>query len=181
MTLIDWAIVAVLAASVVGGLAQGFFRSVCSLGGLVFGLLLASWNYWRIADLIQGLVRNEAVSDAIGFAIIVILVMAVANIIGNFLGKTLSWMGLGCLDMLAGGIVGFFEGAFVVMLGILITVAFFPNAELLVNSRLPPLFFGACHLSIHATPAELAEKVLDGLRHIENETPHLLHPPKGVS
>jgi membrane protein required for colicin V production len=181
MTWVDWAIVAVLVASVVGGLAQGFFRSICSLGGLVFGLLLASWNYWRIANLIQPLVRNEAVSDAVGFILIMFLVIVVANLIGNFLGKTLSWMGLGCLDMLAGGIIGFFEGAFVVMLGILITVAFFPKAEWLVNSRLPSLFFSACHLSVHATPAQLAEKVLDGLRHIENETPHLLHPPKGVS
>ena len=181
MTWIDWAIVAVLAASVLGGLAQGFFRSVCSLAGLVFGLLLASWNYWRIADAIQGIVRNEAVSNAVGFILIMVLVMALANLIGNFLGKTLSWMGLGCLDMAGGAILGFFQGAFVVMLTILITVAFFPNAQWLVNSRLPPLFFGACHLSIHATPAELAEKVLDGLRHIENETPHLLHPPKGVS
>ena len=181
MTWVDWAIGAVLVASVVGGLAQGFFRSICSLGGLVFGLLLASWNYWRIANLIQPLVRNEAVSDAVGFILIMFLVIVVANLIGNFLGKTLSWMGLGCLDMLAGGIIGFFEGAFVVMLGILITVAFFPKAEWLVNSRLPSLFFSACHLSVHATPAQLAEKVLDGLRHIENETPHLLHPPKGVS
>jgi hypothetical protein len=38
MTWVDWAIVIVLAGSVIGGLSQGLFRSVCSLCGLVFGL-----------------------------------------------------------------------------------------------------------------------------------------------
>ena len=38
--------------SVLGGLAQGFFRSVCSLCGLLLGLLLAAWNYARIAALL---------------------------------------------------------------------------------------------------------------------------------
>jgi membrane protein required for colicin V production len=57
MALVDWAIVIVLALSVLGGLAQGFFRSVCSLGGLVAGLALAAWNYARVAALILPLVR----------------------------------------------------------------------------------------------------------------------------
>ena len=48
MTWVDWAIVIVLAVTVIGGLTQGLFRSVCSLAGLIFGLLLAAWNYGRV-------------------------------------------------------------------------------------------------------------------------------------
>ena len=49
LTWVDWAIVIVVALSVFGGLAQGFFRSVCSLGGLILGLALAAWNYRIVA------------------------------------------------------------------------------------------------------------------------------------
>ena len=49
MALVDWAIVAVMVLAVLGGLSQGFFRSVFSLGGLLLGLALAAWNYGRIA------------------------------------------------------------------------------------------------------------------------------------
>ena len=45
MTLVDWAIVILIALSVLEGLSEGFFRSFCSLGGLLLGLVLAAWNY----------------------------------------------------------------------------------------------------------------------------------------
>ena len=49
MTWVDWVIVVVLAVAMLGGLAQGFLRSACSLAGLFLGLALAAWNYgtWR--------------------------------------------------------------------------------------------------------------------------------------
>ena len=62
MTWIDWAIVFVMVMSVVAGLAQGFFRSICSLGGLVLGLALAAWNYRIVAAPLQRLVGNEEVA-----------------------------------------------------------------------------------------------------------------------
>jgi membrane protein required for colicin V production len=107
MTWIDWAIVLLLALSVLGGLSQGFFRSVCSLGGLFLGLVLAAWNYARVAVLLMHLVRFEAVADAIGFLLIALVVMGVVGFIGGVLARTLHRMGLGCLDRLAGAAFGF--------------------------------------------------------------------------
>ncbi len=48
MEWVDWIILAVLAVSVLGGMAQGFFRTVCSLAGLILGVVLAGWNYARV-------------------------------------------------------------------------------------------------------------------------------------
>ena len=110
MTWVDWAIVIVLAASVMGGLSQGFFRSVCSLCGLFLGLVLAAWNYGRVAALLMPMVRVEAIADAIGFLLIALLVMAMANLVGALLSKTIHGMGLGCLDRLAGGVFGLVAG-----------------------------------------------------------------------
>jgi membrane protein required for colicin V production len=179
MGLVDWAIVVIIALSVLGGLREGFFRSVCALGGLFLGLVLAAWNYGRIARLILPLVRFEPVANAVGFLLIALVVMGLIGFAGNALSKALHLMGLGCLDKLAGAIFGFFQGAMLVTLVILVAVAFFPRAHWLAKARLPRFFFGACHLSAHMSPHQLAERIRLGLRTLEEESPHWLHP--GVS
>jgi membrane protein required for colicin V production len=176
MALVDWAIVIVILMAVLGGLSQGFFRSVFALGGLVLGLVLGAWNYGRIAALLLPLVRIEAVADTIGFLLIAVLVMAAADIIGRMLSKTFHTMGLGCVDRIAGAAFGFFQGMLFVTLVILVTVAFFPQAKWLWEARLPKVFFGACHVSTHVSPAELAQRVRQGLRELEEESPRWLHP-----
>jgi membrane protein required for colicin V production len=180
MVWVDWAIVIVLAVSVLGGLTQGFFRSACSLGGLLLGLVLAAWNYEHVAALFKSLVRIEAVADTIAFLLIALVVASLVNLVGGFLAKTLRMLGLGCLDAIAGAIFGFLQGALLVTLCILVTVAFFPRTHWLTEARLPRLFFGACHLSTHMSPAELADRVRKGLKQLEQESPQWLHPGDGA-
>jgi membrane protein required for colicin V production len=179
MTWVDWAIVIVLVVSTLGGFSEGFLRASCSLLGLFFGLVLAAWNYGRVAGVLLPVVRVEDVADALGFLIIALLVMAIANIIGSTLSSTLHWMGLGCLDRLAGGVFGFLQGALLITICILAIVAFFPQAHWLVDARLPKFFFGICHLSTHVSPAELAERVRHGLLLLEERAPEWLHPQTG--
>ena len=158
MTWVDWAIVFFLVVSVLGGLQQGFFRSVCSLGGLALGLVLAAWNYPRVAALLRPFVHIEDVANAIGFLLIALVVMALAATLGSILAKTLRKLGLGCLDRLAGGIFGLLQGALMVTLCILVAVAFFPTAHWLTEGKLPRQFFGACHLSTQVSPEYLANR-----------------------
>jgi membrane protein required for colicin V production len=179
MTLVDWAIVILIALSVLEGLSEGFFRSFCSLGGLLLGLVLAAWNYGLAAELFMPLVRIERVADAIGFLLIALVVMVAASVVGNFLAKAMHLLGLGFVDKLAGAAFGFVKGALLVMLCILVAVAFFPRAGWLVEARLPRLFFGACHMSTHMSPDVLAQRVRDGLKIIERESPLWLHPGSG--
>ena len=173
---VDWVIVIVIVLAVAGGLSQGFLRSACSLGGLFFGLVLAAWNYPRAAAILMPLVRVEAVANAIGFLAIALIVMALANIVGTILSKTVHHLGLGCLDRLAGGAFGLLQGALFVTLCILVAVAFFPAAHWLAEARLPRMFFGACHLTTHMSPAELAERIKEGLKMLEQESPPWMHP-----
>lgn len=176
MTWMDWAIVIVMVLSVLGGLKQGFFRSVCSLGGLLLGLVLAAWNYARVAALLMPLVRIEQVSDTIAFILIALFVMALASILGAVMAKLLHQVGLGCLDRIAGAAFGLFQGALLVTLGILVVVAFYPKAHWLAEGKLPKRFFGACHLSTHMSPEALARRVREGLKTLEEESPPWMHP-----
>lgn len=175
MTLVDWAVVIIMIASVIAGMSQGFFRSICSLGGLILGLAIAAWNYDRLAQLFLPVLRIPAIANAVGFLFIAFVIMVLAAMIGKLLSKTLKTVGLGWLDGIAGAIFGFFQGVVLVVVFILVIVAFFPQEQWLAESTLPRMFFGALHVSTHVTPSELSSKVRSGLHSVEEESQRLLH------
>ena len=176
MTVVDWIIVVILAGSVLAGIAQGFLRSVFSLGGLILGLVVAAWNYDRVARFIRPLLHSDRVSNAIGFILIAFVVAGICAMVGVLLSKVFKKLGLGCLDSLAGALFGFFQGVLLVTVCILITVAFFPDSEWLTQSRLPKYFFAACHLSTHVSPSGLSDMVRQDLNRLERESPAWMHP-----
>ncbi len=179
MEWVDWVILAVLLGAVLGGMAQGLFRTVCSLLGLILGVALACWNYARVAAVFKPVVRVDAVADAIGFLLIAVVVMFLANLIGIMLSRMFKWIGLGCIDALGGAIVGFVQGALLVTICILVTVAFFPQTQWLTQATLPKEFFGALHLSTHVTPGELKGRVQEGLKSLKHDTPQWMHEKNG--
>lgn len=181
MSWVDLAIVVVLVMATLGGLAQGFFRSICSLLGLVIGLELAAWNYERVAAMVKPIVPVEAVDNFIGFLVIALLVMGIANLVGGIISDTVRKMGLGCVDKLGGAVVGFVQGALLVVLVIVVTVAFFPREQWLAEAKLPRMFLGACDLSTSATPGELGKKVRSGLEQLERQSPEWMHPGNDTS
>jgi membrane protein required for colicin V production len=179
LTVVDWIIVAMLAGAVLGGIARGFFRSVFSLAGLIAGLALASWNYWKVAAVLKPVVHSVEAANAIAFLVIALLVMVIAAITGAVLAKVFQKVGLGCLDRLAGAVFGFVEGLVFVTICILVTVAFFPQTQWLTEARLPRYFFGALHISTHVTPSRLADRLRTELRTLETESPQWMHEEKG--
>ena len=176
MTLVDWAVIIILACAVLGGLFEGFFRSACGLLGVILGLVVAAWNYLRVASILLPLVRIPAIANTIAFLLIALVVMALIGMIGNLLAKAFRLLGLGWLDALAGAVFGFFQGVILIVIGILVVVAFFPEAHWIADARVPRMFFGACHVSANVTPTELGARVRSGLRGWEAETPGWMHP-----
>ena len=179
MTVVDWIIVVILASAVLAGIARGFFRSVFSLAGLVLGLALAAWNYWRAAAWLKPMVHSVEVANCVGFAVIALTVMAIAAILGSLLAKVFKKVGLGCLDRMAGAVFGFVEGLVFVTVCILVTVAFFPQTVWLTEARLPRYFFGALHVSVRVTPSRLADRVRKELQTLESESPEWMHKESG--
>jgi len=178
LTLVDWIIVVLLAGSVLAGLARGFFRSVFSLAGLIAGVALASWNYWRIAAILKRFIHSVEIADAVAFLIIAFFVMGIAGILGSLLAKFFEKVGLGCLDRMAGALFGFVEGLVFVTLCILVTVAFFPQTAWLTEARLPRYFFGALHVSIQITPSRLGERLRKELNMLETKSQQWMNEEK---
>ena len=145
MTWVDWAIVIVLACSALGGLMQGFFRTACSLLGLLARPQPCGVELWPLASMLVPLVRYRGGSRRHCVFPDCILVMALANMIGSILGKTFDMLGLGCLDWLGGAVLGFMQGLVLVTLGVLVAVAFFPTRNGWRTRPAAAVFFGVPH------------------------------------
>jgi len=178
LTWVDWIFVVLLASATLGGLARGFFRSLFGLGGLIVGLILAAWNYWRVAEWLRPAVHSDAAANTIGFVLIALAVMLAAALAGGMMAKAMEKIGLGCLDRLAGALFGLFQGALLATLVVWVTIAFFPSAEWLTHSRLPRYFFGACHFSARLSPESLGSKVRKELLTVEKQSEEWMHPEK---
>ena len=87
MTLVDWIIVAVLAGPVLAGIAQGFLRSIFSLGGLILGLVVAAWNYEASGRIFAKAFHSRQVADAIAFLLIAIVIAGLAAVLGVILSR----------------------------------------------------------------------------------------------
>lgn len=176
MTLVDVAILIVLAISAIIGLVQGFVRSVTALAGLVLGVTLACWNYDRPAAILEPMVHSRPIANAIGFVLIALLIMVILGFLGAVFAKALRFLGLGWLDMLTGAALGFLEGAAVVTICMIVTIAFFPKAHWMDGSRMPPMFYRLCDEAMSLSPADLAKRVREGLAGIQAQTPPWLKP-----
>jgi len=176
MNLVDIAIVLIIILSAGLGFRSGLIQSVTSLVGLIAGIAIASWNYQPVADRLEPYIHHHALSEALGFCLVALLVMAIAGLIGFVIKKLIHGIGLGWLDRLTGLIFGLLRGALLVTLCIVTMAAFFPETRWLGDSQLGKYFLGSAHLTTTITPEELKHRILDGLQVLEQDAPKWLKP-----
>jgi membrane protein required for colicin V production len=92
------------------GWNQGFIRAAFSIVGLIVGILLAG----QLADDLAETLGGAQWAYFVAFAIILIGVLVIADIIGGILKKFTRLVMLGWLDSLGGMILGLMIGALVV-------------------------------------------------------------------
>lgn len=168
MTLVDAGIVAILLLSTLGAISQGLLRELLSLAGLVVGLVVASWNYARLAAPLQHWIHSQGIADTIAFLLIAFGIMLVAGLVGSLLRKTVQLIGLGWLDSIFGAVFGFVRGCVLVMVTMIAIAAFRPGAPWLVGSALAPYFYPGVRVLSAQSPAALKEKVIFGITILEH-------------
>ncbi len=176
MNVVDIVIVLLLVLSAIQGFRTGLIQSIASLVGLIAGIAIASWNYARFIGRLEPILRSEALSAAVSFALIALLVMIAAGLIGMVIKKVVHGVGLGGLDRLAGLVFGLLRGALLVTLCVVTLAAFFPDSRWLGDAQLARYFLGSAHLTTHITPSELKHRILEGLKVLEKDSPKWLHP-----
>ena len=132
MTVLDYIILAILAAFIIKGLLKGLIRQLMVIVGMVVGLVLAWKFYPMLSPLAVRIGIPDTVSVIIAFIIIYAGVAISSNILGNLLHKTAKFLLLGWLNRLLGGFFGLFEGALLVMLAFFL-INFTPFKKIVIN------------------------------------------------
>ncbi len=173
---LDWLLIAVLGYSTVMAFIRGLLRELFGLGGLVIGILLAGWKYSLLAQKLGRWISTPAVADAVAFLSIAVGVMLLATILGKLLHSTVTAVGLGFFDRLAGAGFGAVRGCLLGVAILMAGTAFLPQSSSVKNSQLAPYFLGAAHAVSFVVPHDLRQRILDGAAELKHNPPDWIKP-----
>jgi membrane protein required for colicin V production len=175
VNVVDWIILLALVVSVVQAASSGFFQEAFGIAGLVFGYLIAAWQYRRLAGHFEAYISSKWLGEIVAFLAIFFGVMILAGILGKIVRWIMKEAGLSVVDRFFGGVLGLLRGCLVVAIVLLSMAAFTPNSPWLQGSALAPYFLVVGRAVIWVAPAELRMefyKGLDYLRKAQNSPRH---------
>jgi membrane protein required for colicin V production len=158
----DWIILAALLLSTIQAASAGFFQEAFGIAGLVFGYLLAAWNYHRLANHFASYGAPWLLEIA-GFLIIFVCVMLLAGLAGRVARWTMREAGLSFIDRILGAALGLLRGCLIVAIVLVSMAAFTPTSRWLQGSQLAPYFLVAGRAAVWVAPLELRTRFYQGL------------------
>jgi membrane protein required for colicin V production len=171
VTAADWVIVAVLVVSVIHAASSGFFHEAFGMAGLIFGYLLAAWNYERLAARFAPHLKSMWLGELAAFLIIFLAVMILAGIAGRIARWLVKEAGLSSVDRVLGGALGLLRGSLVVAVVLMSTAAFTP--AWLEGSALAPYFLVVGRAAVWVAPSELRARFYQGLDLLHRDQQHM--------
>jgi membrane protein required for colicin V production len=175
-TAFDWFLVVIVVVSTVAAFQKGIIRVLLSLGGLIAGIIVASWNYETVAVSLQRGISNIVVCEVVAFLVIFVLVLVLSSFVAHAISKTVRAIGLGFADRLLGAAFGLGRGVLLGIAAMMLAAAFFPKASWLQNSTLGPYFLSGVHAVSFVVPANFQDQISSGAKYLLHETPELLRP-----
>jgi membrane protein required for colicin V production len=176
MTLFDWFLVSILAYSIIAAFMRGLILELFSFGGLIAGILLASWNYNHVAALFEHFITTPSIAQIIAFFLIAIGVMVLSALVGKALNRTAHAIGLGFFDRLLGAVFGFARGCLFGVAILMAIVAFRPHSAWIENSQLSPYFLAGAHAVSFVVPHDLQQQILTGAEQLKHNAPNWIKP-----
>ena len=120
MTVFDYAVLAIVAASILLGAWRGLVSEVLALAAWVAALLAGRALAPEMAPVFGEWLQEPALRYAAAFVAIVVAVLVTAALLRLALSKLLRAIGLGPLDRFLGAVFGVARGVLVVLLCVLI-------------------------------------------------------------
>jgi len=169
----DWIMVVVILLSVLHAMSAGFFQEAFWLAGLVFGYLLAAWNFQRLAQGFAPYLKPEWLGEIAAFLIIFLAVMIVAGIAGRVARWIMKEAGLRFVDRVLGGALGLLRGCLIVAVVLMSMTVFTPTSKWLEGSKLAPYFLVGGRAAIWAAPPQLRARFYEGLDLLHRQAQHM--------
>ena len=139
MTVFDYAVLGVLACSVMLGLWRGVVSEILALAAWVVAFLAARVAGEEVANLLTRWIGEPVLRMAVGYATVVVGVLLVFALARLLLRLLLKAAGLGVLDRMLGGAFGVVRGMLIVLLAVMVAgLTPLPKAEWWREARLAP-------------------------------------------
>jgi len=119
MTWFDYAVIAVLAVSVLIGLWRGFVREVFALGGWVAAFVATMLFAGQAGELLPASSATPFVRSAAAGVVIFVVVLIVCSVAGMLFARVLRVAALWLADRTLGGAFGFARGALILLISVL--------------------------------------------------------------
>jgi len=174
LNIADLIIVIVLLVSVIQAATCGFFQEAFSIAGLVFGYLIAAWQYRRLADHFATHASSRWFVEIAAFLAIFLGVMVIAGVLGRIVRWMVKEAGLSGVDRVLGALLGFVRGCLMVAIVLVSMTAFTPSSRWLQGSALAPYFLVVGRAAIWVAPSQLRAQFYEGLdyvRRAQNTSP----------
>lgn len=166
MNVADGIIVLVLLVSTLEAASSGFFQSLFGIGGLVFGYLIAAWQYRRLAGHFAAYISSRWLGEIVAFLAIFLGVMVLAGILGRIVRWLVREAGLSIVDRFFGALLGLLRGCLLVAIVLVSMTAFTPTSAWLERSGLAPYFLVVGRAAIWMAPAELRAEFYKGMDYV---------------
>jgi membrane protein required for colicin V production len=162
----DWIILLVLLVSVIQAASSGFFQEIFGIAGLVFGYLIAAWQYRHLADHFGPYISSRWLGEIVAFLAIFLGVMVLAGVLGKIVRWAMKEAGLSVIDRFLGGVLGLVRGCLLIAIVLLGMTAFTPTSRWLQNSSLSPYFLVVGRAVSCVAPTELRAQFFKGLDYL---------------
>jgi len=156
---LDIVLCLILLVSIYAGLVRGFTRTVIGIVTTILAIVLAIWFHGAAGALFSDWVSHKTVANFLGFCIVFGVTMLAGALVGHLIARTLKFVGLGWLDRLMGGALGFVRAALIAAVLIMILCAFTrtPPPQSVAQSRLAPYMMEVANVLSYLAPRELKE------------------------
>lgn len=110
MTVLDWAVILILAVSIIRSLMRGLVEEIFSLGAWIVAFLAGKWGAAVVAPLLPMDAQSESLRYFAGFVVVFLVMMIGVMLLGRLVKSAVGAVGLGGVDKLVGGVFGVLRG-----------------------------------------------------------------------
>ena len=131
MSWLDATIIVIALVFGLSGLRKGAIRAAFDIAGLVAGIVLAGRYYQSLASILSS--SGAVWAKIAAYAIILLVTLVVASVIGWIVAKLVHITILGWIDRLVGLVLGVAIGSMLCAAALAIVSKYFPSSEAIIS------------------------------------------------
>ncbi|NDH09582.1 MAG: CvpA family protein [Gammaproteobacteria bacterium] len=159
LTGVDFAILSIIAVSVVTGLFRGVVKEVMALSIWVLALWIASHYSYTLAHYLKPYIQQTEIRAIAAFVAVTLLILLAGGLLNTVMSFVIVRSGLSSTDRLLGMVFGWGRGVMIIALMMMVAqMSGFSDKNYVKSSKLYPQFQPVVHWMIGFVPSWL-EKI----------------------